>query len=260
MILSIITPVFNGAPYLKGCLENVASQFQEGIEHLVVDGGSNDGTVEILKDYESRFNHIRWVSEKDSGQSDAMNKGLKMAKGDWVGFLNVDDFYEQGALEKVVNHILSCQNKELILTGILRIVGPDGELIRLNSPDSMTLARMLADTCEWPYNPSAYFYPRRIHEIIGYFLENEHFAMDYDFILRAWVHHIPFKFVPEIWGNFRLLPDAKTSQDQLTNQSYIRSQTLRETYFRQLRGTEKWKVRLEKLRWWCVLKWRKYFQ
>ena len=102
MLLTIITPVFNGSAFLKSCLENVASQWQEEIEHLVVDGGSQDGSVEILKESSNYLQHLRWISEKDNGQSDAMNTGIKMAKGKWISFLNVDDFYENGALNSIL--------------------------------------------------------------------------------------------------------------------------------------------------------------
>ena len=126
-------------------------------------------------------------------------------------------------------------------------------------PSNMTLPLLIADLCEWPFNPSAYFYPKSIHEKIGYFPEKEHFAMDYDFILKSAVAGIPFHYVNETWGNFRLLPDAKTSQDQIGNQSYLRSQALRDFYFEKLNFAQKMEVRWLKLNWYVTLKWRKFF-
>jgi len=257
--ITIITPVFNGARYLLACIENVADNWVEGVEHLVIDGGSQDGSVEILTEAGNRYPHLRWISEKDNGQSDAMNKGIKLAKGNWIGFLNVDDFYEPGALNRISQLILNEKYKESILVGNLKIWNADGTLRNINRPSDMTLPAMLADTCEWPYNPAAYFYPGSVHERIGHFPENEHFAMDYDFILKAMVNHIPFYYFDEIWGNFRLLPEAKTSRDQADNQSYLRSQALRDFYFEKLNEVEKWQVRLQKLRWYLTLKWRRIF-
>jgi glycosyltransferase involved in cell wall biosynthesis len=240
-------------------LENVSAQWQDGIEHIVIDGGSKDGTLEILKEMAEKFSHVQWISEKDNGQSDAMNKGIKMAKGNWISFLNVDDFYEKGALNSVLNRIKTNENEEKILVGNLKIWQQDGNLRNLNMPSKMTLPLLIADLCEWPYNPSAYFYPKSIHEKIGYFPEKEHFAMDYDFILKSAVAGIPFHYVNETWGNFRLLPDAKTSQDQIGNQSYLRSQALRDFYFEKLNFAQKMEVRLLKLNWYVTLKWRKIF-
>jgi glycosyltransferase involved in cell wall biosynthesis len=240
-------------------LENVSSQWQDGIEHIVIDGGSKDGTLEILKEMAEKFSHVQWISEKDNGQSDAMNKGIQMAKGNWISFLNVDDFYEKGALNSVLNRIKTNENEEKILVGNLNIWNPDGNLRNLNMPSNMTLPLLIADLCEWPFNPSAYFYPKSIHEKIGYFPEKEHFAMDYDFILKSAVAGIPFHYVNETWGNFRLLPDAKTSQDQIGNQSYLRSQGLRDFYFEKLNFAQKMEVRWLKLNWYVTLKWRKFF-
>jgi glycosyltransferase involved in cell wall biosynthesis len=241
------------------CLENVSSQWIEGIEHIIVDGGSNDGTREILTDFGSRFSHIRWISEHDKGQSDAMNKGIKMAKGNWIGFLNVDDFYEGGALRLVMNHIKGFGDKNTILVGNLKIWNADGTFRNLNKPSGLSLPLLLADLCEWPYNPSAYFYPRAIHEQIGYFPDNEHFAMDYDFILKAAVSGIPFQYINETWGNFRLLPDSKTSRDQKDRSSYNRAQDLRNYYFKRVNFVQKIEVIFLKVKWYITLKWRYLF-
>ncbi|ACF14962.1 glycosyltransferase involved in cell wall biogenesis [Chloroherpeton thalassium ATCC 35110] len=91
--LTVITPVFNGEAFIEGCLQNVIEQNCPFAEHLIVDGGSKDKTVKILEDYSKKHSHIRFISENDNGQSDAMNKGIKMAKGDIISFLNVDDIY-----------------------------------------------------------------------------------------------------------------------------------------------------------------------
>ncbi len=259
MVLTIITPVYNGSEFLKSCLENVASQWQDGVEHLVVDGGSKDGTLDILKEMAEKFRHIHWISEKDKGQSDAMNKGIKLAKGKWISFLNVDDFYETGAIKEVLIQIKSFENSNTILVGNLKIWNGDGSFQKWNRPSNMTLPLLIADLCEWPFNPSAYFYPKSIHEEIGYFPEKEHFAMDYDFILKSAVACIPFHYVNETWGNFRLLPEAKTSQDQIGNQSYLRSQAMRDFYFQKLNFTQKMEVRWLKLNWYFTLKLRRIF-
>ena len=92
--ISIITPVMNNVNFIKQCLNSVIEQNCPNLEHLIIDGASTDGTLDIVKEYAGKYEHITWVSEKDNGQSDAMNKGIRLAKGEIITFLNVDDFFE----------------------------------------------------------------------------------------------------------------------------------------------------------------------
>ena len=87
--ISIVTPSYNSAKFIEDCIQSVLKQNYPNFEHIVIDGGSTDGTVEILKQYP----HLKWISEPDEGQSDALNKGFKMAEGDILGWLNADDVY-----------------------------------------------------------------------------------------------------------------------------------------------------------------------
>lgn len=246
--LCILTPVFNGAAWLQPCVENVASQWVPGITHWVVDGGSKDGSKELLEVLAQRYSHLRFISEPDKGQSDAMNKSIGLAGDKWIGFLNVDDFYEPGVLPRIMDRIQSIET-DCLLMGNLKVVNADGDLLRLNRPADMTYAAMLADMCEWPFNPSAYFYPAGVHKTIGSFPTNEHFAMDYDFIFRILLHQIPVQYVDEIWGNFRLLPEAKTGKDQAENTSYLRAAAVREAYFQKAPLAVKMEAQLRKVYW-----------
>jgi glycosyltransferase involved in cell wall biosynthesis len=249
LILTILTPVYQGASFLKACIENVAGQWTDGIEHLVMDGGSTDGTVEILEEMSARYPHLRWISEKDKGQSDAMNKGIAMAHGSWISFLNVDDFYEPGILPGILEIIRRKGNNPCLLMGNLKIWNEKEELISVNRPSHMTLPLMLADICEWPFNPSAYFYTVSIHKTIGNFPENEHFAMDYDFILRVLLAKIPVFYHDEIWGNFRLLPEAKTGKDQAEDASYSRAAAIRKAYLKKASASIKMQTWFFQLFW-----------
>lgn len=255
MVLSILTPTFQGAAYLEACLQNVASQWIEGIEHLVVDGGSTDATKDILEKYAAQYPHVRWISEKDRGQSDAMNKAIRMAKGKWIGFLNVDDYYEPHILPKILTYIRQFEQENCLLVGNLTVRNEKDEALKLNRPAHMSLPRLLADCCEWPFNPSAYFYPAQLHEKIGYFPEEEHFAMDYDFLLKVFIHQIPVFHFDEIWGNFRLMPTAKTGIDQMENLSYERALRLRKKYFSQASGFIRLQTRIWSFIWAIRNKW-----
>lgn len=99
MKISIITPSFNQGKYIDQCIKSVLNQGYPDFEHIIVDGGSTDNTLDILKSYK----HLIWISEKDKGLSDALNKALKMVRGDIVGWLNTDDFYCSGTFIKVIN-------------------------------------------------------------------------------------------------------------------------------------------------------------
>jgi hypothetical protein len=125
----------------------------------------------------------------------------------------------------------------------------NGMLISVNKPSSMSLPRLLADMCEWPYNPSAYFYPKSVHDKIGYFPEEEHFAMDYDFILRLMAARIPVEYHAENWGNFRLLPQAKTGRDQASSDSFYRAEKMRRKYFQQAGVLVKLETQFLRLLW-----------
>lgn len=114
-MISIITPTYNSGEFLEKCICSIMSQGVD-VEHIIVDGGSKDNTIEIIKKYESAY-HMRWISEKDDGMYDAINKGMKMAKGDIVAWLNADDQYMPWTL-KVVNHVFEMRPDVRWITGI----------------------------------------------------------------------------------------------------------------------------------------------
>ncbi len=97
--ISIVTPSYNSAEFIEDCIQSVLKQNYPNFEHIIIDGGSTDGTVEILKKYP----HLKWISEPDEGQSDALNKGFKKAEGDIIGWLNSDDVYLPGTFNKVAD-------------------------------------------------------------------------------------------------------------------------------------------------------------
>lgn len=231
-LITVITPVFNGELYIRQCIENFLSQNCPYAEHLIMDGASKDNTVAILQEYASQHPQVRYVSEKDSGQSNAMNKGIKEARGRIISFLNVDDKYEPGVLNRVVDVFKSLPEPSFVCAN-LNIWNADGSFKHLNKPSKVTPVSLLSNLGEWPYNPSAYFYHKSLHESIGYYDEDEHFAMDYDFIIRVTLK-IPLTYIDEIWGNFYMVQDSKTlSEEQKNNrQLYHRSKKIRKKYLK----------------------------
>lgn len=126
---SIITPSFRQGEYIRQNIESVLLQNWPNFEHIVVDGGSKDETVEILRSYP----HINWVSEKDDGQADALNKGLHMASGDIIGWINSDDYYFEGTLKKVAE-IFSNPDVQWVVGDIALFDEASGEFVQMKSP------------------------------------------------------------------------------------------------------------------------------
>lgn len=209
-ILSIITPVYNGEKFVGGCIESVVAQNCAGIEHIVVDGGSTDRTVQILRDKAKTYPHLRWISEPDRGQSDAQNKGIAMARAEYIGILNADDFYEPGALPRV-SAIINELSGPRFIVGDCNILTSGDQLLRVNRPAVPKFENIIVDEATWPFpcNPGAYFYPKSLHDVVGPYNVEEHQAMDVEFVLAA-VQAIEPLYISVVLANFRHIPGTKT--------------------------------------------------
>jgi glycosyltransferase involved in cell wall biosynthesis len=207
-MISVITPVFNGSDFIESCLLAVVEQRCAQVEHIIIDGGSTDDTVDVVKKYANQYSHIRWISEKDQGQSDAMNKGIALAEGKIVTFLNVDDYYEPNVLNRVTELFADLEEPAL-LVGNCKILDDDGQIKYINKPNKLRVTTLLLLLSPFPLNPSAYFYHKSLHQKIGLFDVEDHYMMDLDFILKA-VQAANVKYVDETWGNHRQISGTKT--------------------------------------------------
>jgi len=233
--VSVITPVFNGIRFIEGCLLSVIGQDCPEAEHIIVDGGSSDGTVEMVRRYAGRYPHIRLVSEPDRGQSDAMNKGIALAAGGILGFLNVDDYYEPGALCDAVARFEGLDPAEpTLLVGNCNIWDDANNLLGVCRPATVGLLNLLMQkySSAFPMNPAGYFYHKTLHEVIGLYDVDDHFGMDVNFIFRALLHG-QVKYVDRMWGNMRYFPDTKTYQDVASGQNRIRVGAITDFYRKQ---------------------------
>jgi glycosyltransferase involved in cell wall biosynthesis len=214
ILLSIITPVFNNVSYISKAIENYLSQNCVDSELIIVDAGSLDGTKEVIESYAITYPSIRWVSEKDEGQSDAMNKGIKLAQGNYISFLNVDDYYSDGCLNEVCN-ILKKDTSIQYLVGNCNVWDQYGQLIYVNKPSKHKKWHVYSGL-HFSVNPSAYFYRKSLHEIVGYYPNDNHYNMDLEMIIR-FRNECDFTYFPLNWGNFRVIPNAKTYEDSKNN-------------------------------------------
>jgi glycosyltransferase involved in cell wall biosynthesis len=175
-----------------------------------VDGGSTDGTLEEFGRLSAQYPHLRLLTGPDHGQSDAMNKGVKAAQGLVVGFLNVDDFYEEGAIAAALQ-ILENQTSPTMVAANCKIVNLADGSISWNRPSRLSITDFLRGH-QIPANSSAYFYHKEIHQIVGYYDVEDHFSMDLDFLL-ACSRKVHMIYVDAHWGNFVLRPSCKTFKD-----------------------------------------------
>jgi glycosyltransferase involved in cell wall biosynthesis len=232
-LISIITPVYNGIQFIESCINNVIDQECPAVEHVIVDGGSTDGTVDVIRRYAEKFPHIRWVSEKDRGQSDAMNKGVGMATGEIISFLNVDDYYEPGALREALA-LFDGLPEPSLLVGNCNVWGNDGKLWFVSRPKMISLRNLLLGRYmeAFPMNPSAYFYHKSLHKRIGGYDVEEHYGMDLDFIFKA-VQRAHVTYLPRLWGNHRYYEGTKTYEDDKSGGNTLRVARITEHYLRQ---------------------------
>ncbi|MDP1994463.1 MAG: glycosyltransferase family 2 protein [Ignavibacteria bacterium] len=217
-IISIITPSYNQGKYIEQTILSVVSQ--EGrfyLDYIVVDGGSVDDSVNVIKKYEQIFienrfpvkcNGIdyRWISESDGGQSEALNKGFMMAKGDVITWLNSDDTYLGGTISKVIKEFLSHPNASLIY-GDCNIVDRENNLIKKweTGPFSKnTLSRYC------PLAQPAVFFRSKILKEVGLLNQSLHFAMDYEYWVRIYKGKYRVNKINATLANCRLHSECKT--------------------------------------------------
>jgi glycosyltransferase involved in cell wall biosynthesis len=233
-VISVVTPVHNGERFIASCIQGVMNQECSDLEHIIVDGGSSDRTPTIIQQYADQHSHIRWISESDRGQSDAMNKGIALAKGDIIAMLNVDDYYEPDVLNRV-RRIFQTLPEPSLLVGNCQIWDTQGNPQFINKPKKLKLTDILLGPSvnPFPLNPSAYFYHKSLHHQIGLYHLDEHYTMDVDFLLRA-VQVANVQYVDQIWGNYRQIAGTKTMDDIHSGQSTQRVDRLMQQYRQQL--------------------------
>lgn len=203
MKVSVITPSFNQGQFIERALQSVAMQSGAEIEHVVVDGGSTDNTVDVLK----RFGHgVRWVSEKDNGQTDAVNKGIRSTNGEIIGWLNSDDIYFSEAISRAVTFFKGHPEVDVIY-GMAEHIDENDQSFEDYPSEPWNFER-LKDTC-FICQPAAFF-RRRVVEKHGLLDDNLNFCMDYEFWLRLGKAGVQFEYIEVKLAGSRLYPQNKT--------------------------------------------------
>jgi len=202
-LVSIITPSYNHARYIEATIHSVLTQDYPHIEYIVVDGGSTDGTVELIEGHDKI---AWWISEKDKGQTDAINKGFARATGSILAWLNSDDTYEPGAVAAAVKYLQEHPEVGMVY-GDCNFINESGKVIgRFNSAQT-DLPLLRQGYVHIPQQTM--FFRADLWKKVGPLDPSFYFAMDYDLWTRiAALSEI--KYVPQTWANFRLHTSGKT--------------------------------------------------
>lgn len=208
--ITVVTPSYNQAEFLERTICSVLDQDYPNLEYIIIDGGSSDGSVEIIKKYESRLDY--WISEPDRGQSHAINKGLKRATGEWVAWQNSDDIYYQSAFLNVAKAIKKFPTSDLVI-GDINLINENDDVIRDIRYVRPTKMAMLAEGMVLA-NQAA-FWRRSLHEKVGLMDQSLHYGFDYEWFLRLLNVTLHTTHLPIILGALRYHSDTKTSNHQM---------------------------------------------
>ena len=201
-LVSIVTPSLNQGQYIEETILSVLNQDYPNIEYAVIDGGSTDNTIDILRKYQDR---LLWVSEKDRGQSDAINKGFRMAKGDILAWLNSDDTYLPSAVNKAVS-LLNSHSDTKMVYGKTHYSDETGKIIGEYPTGPLDYKRLAI--FNFICQPSTFFKKEVFFDAGGLDLELRH-SMDYDLWIRI-VRNFSVEYLPEYLSIYRLHSQSKT--------------------------------------------------
>jgi glycosyltransferase involved in cell wall biosynthesis len=207
--ISIVTPSFNQARYLERTIHSVLDQDYSNIEYIIIDGGSTDGSVDIIKKYASKLAY--WVSEPDTGQANAINKGLRLTTGEWVAWQNSDDIFYPGALSQFAKACEGETGLDLMI-GNMNLIDENDGLLRHMKYVTPSYRSLLAEGMV--LTNQAAFWRRDLHAKIGFMDESLDCGFDYEWFLRVLGKCGRAKHVNRTWGGLRMHADTKTSNLQ----------------------------------------------
>ncbi len=207
-LISIITPSYNQARFLETTIQSVLAQDYPRVEYIIIDGGSDDGSAEIIQKYAERLAY--WVSEPDQGQTDAINKGFARAQGNILAWLNSDDTYEPHALSEAVAYLQTHPEAGMVY-GDTNFIDQHGHVIGPFNAQQTDYRRLRRGGVYIPQQSS--FFRADLWRQVGPLDPSFYFAMDYDLWVRL-AKIAPLHYYPgHLWANFRLHDDAKSIAD-----------------------------------------------
>jgi glycosyltransferase involved in cell wall biosynthesis len=205
--ISIVTPSFNQAKYLPETIESILNQSYPNLEYIIIDGGSTDGSVDIIKRYESHLSY--WVSEKDSGQSDAIMKGFDRSTGELFAWVNSDDVLFPGCLHRIASTYIG-QGQPDIIHSDVAYLNSEGRIIRFVRIPAQS--RFFCSKGVWYAQAPAVFFKSRLFHKVGGLNRHYHLSMDFDIWVRLMNIGTKVVHVPYYLGGFRWHELSKTVQ------------------------------------------------
>jgi glycosyltransferase involved in cell wall biosynthesis len=206
-LISVITPSLNRASFISEAIDSILHQDYPAFEHIILDGGSSDGTLEILK----RYHHLRVVSEIDQGLYDALNKGVSLARGEFIGFLNTDDFYEPYIFEEIAEVFRKASAIQTLVGGakvFKDVSGGKRETVAAYPPVG---EKDIFDRISWGVPIfNAWFFRRQIFEHFGGFDIRYKFIADRDFLIRLALKNVKIASFKKNIYNYRQHADSLT--------------------------------------------------
>ena len=203
--ISVITPSYNQGIYIEETIQSVLNQNYPNLEYIIIDGGSNDSTVEVIKKYESKIDF--WVSEKDKGQADAINRGFAKATGDILCWLNSDDYFFPETLKYVASQ-LNIEKKEILFGEVDHIFEPDKAVKHSNVKNKFDNYNL--ELYDFIIQPGS-FWTKKVWESTGVVDEKLHFVFDWEWFLRAKKNNTEFKYSNKVMSMYRVHDAHKTS-------------------------------------------------
>ena len=261
--ISIVTPSYNQGKFIEETIISVLGQNYPNLEYIIIDGGSKDNTIDIIKKYEPHLAY--WVSEKDNGQSEAINKGFKKATGDIVAWLNSDDVLLPGALQQVA---------KAVTTGGYDLV--NGQTVIIDENSTIQTSHFTLRQSKWYarrgiyyVNQPAMFWKRDILDKVGYLKEEFHTEMDKELLIRIFEQNYRIGHLPQLLAGFRIHSQSKSGgKDSQVWKWFLQDQAKLHELYTDSYGQKptllnKAIYRLEKLlkgiylkKWFFTLKWR----
>ncbi len=228
--LTVITPSYNQGKYLERTILSVLNQNYPNLEYIIIDGGSNDESVDIIKKYEKYLTY--WISEKDNGQVDALNKGLHRATGEWISFQNSDDVYFPDTFDTFGNAVKTLPDSD-ILYGDLFMITPTDEVTELLKTLPYSFLCQFIEGMQ--IHNQSLFFRKRLVDHFGFFDTSYRFAFDYEFITRYTAQEgVRIRRVEGLAGALRVHEEAKSStiakvglqEHERVKKAYRNSQTI----------------------------------
>lgn len=205
--ISVVIPSYNKGDFIEKTILSILNQNYPNMECIIIDGGSTDNTLDVIRKYEKFMAY--WVSEKDSGQSEALNKGFSLATADWVNEQDADDIFLPGAFHKMAEQIRRYPGADIIFGNRMDIDEEDKDIGEIKYTRFSGIVYRYDGVS---IGPQSAFWKRELFSKVGMYDIDLHLAMDYDFFMKAAIARAKFQYVPFCLSAMRRYPGSKTSQ------------------------------------------------